>query len=335
MRSTSVLNVCQDAVIMVQTSARLLALLSLLQVRREWTGQELADRLEVGERTIRRDVEKLRSLGYPVQASPGVAGGYRLRAGAELPPLLLDDEEAVAVAVGLRSSVAGSVAGMEETSIRALAKLEQVLPPRLRRRVGALGANTFGFSGAGGPQVDADQLATIAAACRDRVRLRFGYTSKVQASTRRHTEPHSLVHSGWRWYLVAFDVDRDDWRTFRVDRIAGRLTPGARCPRRTLPDGVDPGVFVQRGLRGGREEQTAAVRLHVSAASIAGRIPERYGSVEPIDDSSCLFHARADWRGGLAVYIALLGVDFTVLEPRELAEQVRELGARFTRAVPA
>jgi predicted DNA-binding transcriptional regulator YafY len=317
---------------MVQTSARLLALLSLLQVRREWVGHELADRLGVGERTIRRDVEKLRSLGYPVQASPGVAGGYRLNAGAELPPLLLDDEEAVAVAVGLRSSVTGSVAGMEETSVRALAKLEQVLPPRLRRRVGALGANTFAFSGADGPQVDADQLATIAAACRDRQRLRFGYVSKVQASTRRHTEPHSLVHSGWRWYLVAFDVDRDDWRMFRVDRITGRLVPGARYTRRALP-GDDPSAFVQRGLRGARDEVTATVRLHVSADTVSGRVPERYGRIEPVDDESCVFHARAGWRGGLPVYIALLGVDFTVLEPPELAEQVRELGARFTRAV--
>ena len=190
---------------------------------------------------------------------------------------------------------------------------------------------TFAFSGADGPQVDADQLATIAAACRDRQRLRFGYTSRTQASTRRHTEPHSLVHSGWRWYLVAFDVDRDDWRTFRVDRITGRLTLGARHTPRALPGG-DPSAFVAQALRGMRDETTATVRLHVGADAIAGRIPERHGRIEPIDGDSCLFHARAGWRGGLAVYIALLGVDFTVLDPPELADQVRELGERFARA---
>src|SRR6478609_3896298 len=159
---------------MVQTSARLLALLSLLQLRREWTGQELANRLEVGPRTIRRDVDKLRSLGYPIEAAPGVAGGYRLGAGGELPPLLLDDAEAVAVAVGLRTAASGSIGGIEETSVRALAKLEQLLPDRLRRRVQALGDTTSAFQ-IDGPRIDADLLATLASACRDRVRLRFGY----------------------------------------------------------------------------------------------------------------------------------------------------------------
>src|SRR5438270_5744801 len=162
---------------MVQTSARLLALLSLLQLRREWTGQELAERLEVGPRTIRRDIEKLRSLGYPIEAAPGVAGGYRLGAGGELPPLLLDDAEAVAVAVGLRTAASGSISGIEETSVRALAKLEQVLPSRLRRRVSALGGATSAFS-VEGPRVDADMLATLAGACRDSTRLRFTYVAK-------------------------------------------------------------------------------------------------------------------------------------------------------------
>src|SRR4051812_19759627 len=205
---------------MVQTSARLLALLSLLQMRREWSGPELADRLEVGPRTIRRDVEKLRSLGYPIEAAPGIAGGYRLGAGAELPPLLLDDAEAVAVAVGLRSAAAGSIAGMEEAAVRTLAKLEQVLPDRLRRRVRALGEATTTF-GVDGPRVDAGVLATIAGAVRDGERLRFAYRAKDDAATQRRVEPAAMVHTGWRWYLVAWDLDRDDWRTFRVDRIAG------------------------------------------------------------------------------------------------------------------
>src|SRR5215471_17294291 len=229
---------------MVQTSARLLALLSLLQLRREWTGHELAQRLEVGPRTIRRDIEKLRSLGYPVEAAPGVAGGYRLGAGGELPPLLLDDAEAVAVAVGLRTAASGSIAGIEETSIRALAKLEQVLPARLRRRVNALGNATSAF-GVEGPQIDADGLATIARACRDGIRLHFAYVARDDKATKRNTEPSAVVYSGARWYLVAYDTDRDDWRTFRIDRITGRVRLGGRGRRRTVPGG-DPGSYVRR-----------------------------------------------------------------------------------------
>ncbi|MEA2312220.1 MAG: hypothetical protein QOE28_2188, partial [Solirubrobacteraceae bacterium] len=212
---------------MVQTSARLLALLSLLQQRREWSGPELASRLEVGPRTIRRDVEKLRELGYPIEAAPGIAGGYRLAAGAQMPPLLLDDAEAIAVAVGLRSAASGSIAGIEEYSVRALAKLEQILPDRLRDRVRALGDATSTFR-AEGPQIDADELALIAAACRDGVRLHFSYTARGGEATSREVEPAAVVHTGWRWYLVAYDLGRDDWRTFRVDRIEGRPRTGAR-----------------------------------------------------------------------------------------------------------
>src|SRR3954470_2906441 len=200
---------------MLETSARLLRLISLLQARRDWTGPELAERLEVGVRTVRRDVDRLRRLGYPVQATPGVAGGYPLGVGASLPPLLLDEEEAVAVAVGLRTAVSGGVAGIEETSVRALAKLEQVLPGRLRRRVGALGAATVPYP-ATGPTVDPSTLATIAAACRDNERLRLRYRAHDGTASRRLLEPHRLVHTGRRWYLVAYDTDRADWRTFRV-----------------------------------------------------------------------------------------------------------------------
>src|SRR5579871_763622 len=261
--------------IMVQTSARLLALLSLLQVRREWTGQELADRLEVGPRTIRRDVDKLRSLGYPVEASPGVAGGYRLGAGGELPPLLLDDAEAVAVAVGLRTAASGSIAGIEETSIRALAKLEQVLPGRLRRRVSALSDATSAFV-ADGPRIDADVLATLAGSCRDCVRMRFAYVDRADTPSQRHTEPNALVHSGTRWYLVAFDLDRDDWRTFRIDRIRGRLRPGDRARRRTVPGG-DPAAFVRERLRGGSDPAAPAVpgriRVSVPATRMHSLVP--------------------------------------------------------------
>jgi predicted DNA-binding transcriptional regulator YafY len=320
--------------IMVQTSARLLALLSLLQVRREWTGQELADRLEVGPRTIRRDVDKLRSLGYPVEAAPGVAGGYRLGAGGELPPLLLDDAEAVAVAVGLRTAAAGGIAGIEETSVRALSKLEQVLPNRLRRRVSALSDATSTF-GVEGPQIDADVLATLAGACRDRTRLRFAYIARDDKASQRNTEPQAVVYSGYRWYLVAFDLDRDDWRTFRIDRIRGRVRAGERGARRTVPGG-DPAAFVKERLRGVREADALAepgrIRLRVAAASVRGRIPMRYAAVEPDGDDACIVTSRTRWSHGFLVWMATLGEPMEVLDPPELAEAARTIAQRLSAA---
>ncbi len=315
---------------MIETSARLLGLLSLLQSRRAWSGPELAERLEVGVRTIRRDVERLRRLGYPVHAAPGVAGGYRLGAGAELPPLLLDDDEAVAVAVGLRTAAGGSVAGIEETSVRALAKLEQVLPTHLRRRVNALQAFTVPAPGTG-PTVDADVLAAIATACRDHEGLRFAYRSHDASETRRRVEPHRLVHLGRRWYLLAFDLDRDEWRTFRVDRIAKPLSAGARFAPRKLP-AQDVAAYVSRAASSVRDRYQARVILHAPMASLAGKVPASYGSLEPIDDETCMLQTGSGWLGGLAVYIAEIGVDFTVVDPPELAERVRELAGRFTRA---
>ncbi len=319
---------------MVQTSARLLALLSLLQVRREWTGQELADRLEVGPRTIRRDVEKLRSLGYPVEAAPGVAGGYRLGAGGELPPLLLDDAEAVAVAVGLRTAASGSIAGIEETSVRALVKLEQVLPARLRRRVSALSHATSSFGG-DGPRIDADVLATLAGACRDGVHLRFGYVAKDDTASQRHTEPAAVVHSGYRWYLVAYDLDRDAWRTFRVDRIRGRLQTGERGARRTVPGG-DPAAFVKQQLRAQGVGEAVAVpgrvRVHAPARRISGRVPARYATVEPDGEDACLVTTRGSWSGDFLVWMALLDEPLTVLEPPELADAARRVAGRLAAA---
>src|SRR3954452_7701545 len=289
MRSATGRMVCDHAR-MVQTSARLLALLSLLQLRREWSGPELAERLEVGSRTIRRDVDKLRSLGYPIEAAPGVAGGYRLGAGAELPPLLLDDEEAVAVAVGLRTAASGTVVGIEETSVRALAKLEQVLPSRLRRRVGALQAYTVPLA-SGGPQVDADDLATIAAACRDHDGLRFAYEAHDGTAGRREVQPHRLVHLNPRWYLVAWAVGREDWRTFRVDRITSRLSPGRRFAPRSLPDN-DVGEYVERGVASARGRVEATVVLHGPREELKGRVPPWAGELEARDESSCVLHAN-------------------------------------------
>ena len=319
---------------MVQTSARLLALLSLLQVRREWTGPELAERLEVGARTIRRDVEKLRSLGYPIQAAPGIAGGYRLSAGGELPPLLLDDSEAVAVAVGLRTAALGSITGIEETSIRALAKLEQVLPSRLRRRVSALGDATSAF-GVDGPRIDADVLAGLAGACRDAHQLHFAYVAKDDRATRRKTEPSAVVYSGYRWYLVAYDLDREDWRTFRIDRIRGQARVGGRGHRRTVPGGV-PAAFVKRQLRSGGAAESPApsgqIRLGLPAGAARRRIPERYVTVAPDGEHACILSTRGPWTREFLVWTALLDVPLDVLGPPELAQAAQVIVSRLTAA---
>jgi len=315
---------------MLETSARLLKLLSLLQTRRDWSGCELAERLEVGPRTVRRDVERLRRLGYPVEARPGVAGGYRLGAGASLPPLLLDEEEAVAVAVGLRTAVSGGVAGIEETSVRALAKLEQVLPSGVRRRVNAVGAATVPYPGHG-PAVDPEALAVIAGACRDHERVRFAYRSHDGTSSRRLVEPHRLVHTGRRWYLVAWDVERDAWRTFRVDRIAPPPSPDRRFVPRD-PPAEDIAAYVARGVSATRDRYQARVILRAPVAEVAPRVPPAAGTLEAIDARSCLLLTGADWLGGLAIYIADIGVDFEVLEPPELIALVRRLADRFARA---
>ena len=318
----------------LQPSARLLALLSLLQLRREWTGEELADRLEIGPRTIRRDIGKLRALGYPVHAARGVAGGYRLGSGGRLPPLLLDDAEAVAVAVGLRSAAAGSIAGVEETSVRALAKLEQVLPSRLRRQVSALGAATSAVA-IGAPVIDADVLSALAGACRDTLRARFSYVAGDGRASQRHTEPCALVHSGFDWYLVAFDLDRGDWRTFRVDRIRGRVRPGGRAERRTVPGG-DPAAYVQS--RAGRSGELGAaparIRFSVPAARIEGRVPGQYATVDPDGDGSCVVTTRGPWSLSFLIWMALLGQPMEVLGPPDFAEAAGALIVGLTAAVP-
>ena len=317
---------------MLETSARLLHLLSLLQSRREWAGADLAERLEVGGRTVRRDVDRLRRLGYPIAATPGVAGGYRLGAGASLPPLLLDEEEAVAVAVGLRAAASVGVAGIEETSVRALAKLEQVLPTRLRRRVNALRSATVPYAFTG-PSVDPETLAVIAGACRDHQRLRFAYRAHDGARGRRVVEPHRLVHTGRRWYLVAWDAGRADWRTFRVDRIeAPPALERGFAPRE--PPAEDVAAYVARAVSATRDRYQARVVLHAPLAEVAPRVPPAVGTLEPIDARSCLLRTGSDWLGGLAVYVAEIGVDFEVLDPPEFVERVRVLAERFRRAAP-
>jgi len=313
------------------TSSRLLELLSLLQARRDWPGAELADRLAVSGRTIRRDVERLRELGYPVESLTGPAGGYRLRAGTAMPPLLLDDEEAIAIAVGLLTAARSSVAGIEETAVRALVKLEQVLPTHLRRRVAALGSATIAPS-FGGPTVAPQHLTLIAAACRDSECVRFAYKRRDGTESRREVEPHTLVNLGRRWYLVAWDRRREGWRTFRLDRLSGPAAAGLRFAPRKLP-AKDAAAYVEQSIIEGPHNYEAHVTLHVAAGEIAKRVPSHMGSVEPIDANSCAFRTRDYDLSWLAVRIAMLGVDFEVHEPPELADHLRALADRLSRAV--
>ncbi|MFI6627500.1 helix-turn-helix transcriptional regulator [Nonomuraea fuscirosea] len=315
---------------MLDTSARLLKLLSLFQTRRDWPGPELSARLGVSTRTIRNDVERLRALGYPVHATPGVTGGYRLGAGAALPPLLLDDEEAVAVAVGLGRAAGGGVEGIEESSVRALAKLEQVLPSRLRRRVGALNAYTVQIPGTA-PSVAPDVLTTIANAARDHEVLRFDYTGHDGAAALRTAEPYRLAHRRGRWYLVGYDLDRRDWRTFRVYRLSPRTPPGPRFTPRELPQGGDVAAYVEKGVSTAMWRHHATVLLHAPAERIRALSPNQ--DVEPVDESTCLLRLGGDDVNGMAVWIGFLGVDFEVLDPPELAEHVLRLSERYRRAV--
>jgi predicted DNA-binding transcriptional regulator YafY len=315
---------------MLETSARLLRLLSLFQARRYWSGAELSERLEVTPRTLRRDVDRLRSLGYPVNSTSGAAGGYQLGAGATLPPLLLDDDEAVAVAVGLRTAASGTVAGIEEASLRALSKLEQVLPSRLRTRVTALHAFILPLANPG-PTVDAKILSAIAGACRDCEKLRFGYRSRDGEASMREVEPHRLVHTGRRWYLAAWDLSRNNWRTFRIDRIAPKLTTGSRFAPRQPPEG-DFAAYVSRSVSYAPHPHQARIVLQASVEMAAERVPPAAGTLEAVDEHTCVLHTGATSLDTLSVYLALIGFDFEIREPPELVERVRWLAERFTRA---
>lgn len=313
---------------MLETSVRLLELLSLLQLRRDWTSAELADRLGVSTRTVRTDVGKLRSIGYPVDARPGVAGGYRLVAGTAMPPLLLDDDEAVAVAVGL-GAVATQRLGVEETSLTALAKLEQVLPARLRRRVEAVRAATSVVPGAS-PPLDPAVLGAVAAAIRGRERLRFGYTKAGGGEGARHVEPQRLVCWGPLWYLLAWDLDRDDWRVFRVDRMAPRAPTGARFPPRDLADGAAVEHVVGRVIRAGWTFR-ARVLVHAPAAEVAAKIVIPV-DVEAVDEVTSLVELGADDPDRLALWLTQLGVDIEVVDGDELAAAFDRLATRLRRA---
>jgi predicted DNA-binding transcriptional regulator YafY len=316
---------------MANTSSRTLRLLSLLQTHRYWPGAELAERLGVSVRTLRRDIDRLRELGYPVEATRGVDGGYQLAAGAALPPLLLDDEEAVALAVGLQAAAHGGVAGIAESSVRALAKVVQVMPPRLRRRVDTLRAMTVPVAW-GGPTADVDQdvLITLAQACRDAERVEFGYTAASGERTNRLVEPLRLVALGRRWYLVAYDLTRHDWRSFRVDRTREARRTGARFRPRELP-AEDAAAFVRAGVDRVPTGWSVEALIDAPVPQVQAHVG-RWGTAEAAPDGRCLLRMQVDSLDWPAMVLGGIGADFEVVTPPELLDLVGRWARTFERA---
>jgi predicted DNA-binding transcriptional regulator YafY len=309
------------------TTARVLRLLELLQRRQSWTATELAAELEVTDRSVRRDIERLRTLGYPVRASPGVGGGYQLGAGARLPPLLLDDEEAIATAVSLRLAAGGTVAGADEAALRTLAKLDQVMPPRLRAEVRAVHGATDTLTGPG-IEVDAELLLTLARACRDAVRVRFHYARRDDDDRVRTVDPVRMVATGRRWYLMAWDVDRDDWRTFRLDRMREATATTWRFQPREHPD---PVAYVQRSVVAAPYRYVARVRVHADADRVREMVPPSVGRVDDDRDGWCLLTAGGDDPEWLAMRVAAMHYDVEVMEPPEVREAAARLSRRLAR----
>jgi predicted DNA-binding transcriptional regulator YafY len=317
---------------MASTSSRTLRLLSLLQTRRYWPGHELAGQLQVSPRTLRRDIDRLRELGYPIRAQRGVAGGYQLTAGSALPPLVVDDEEAVALALGLQAAAQGAVKGIAESSVRALAKVVQVMPARLRRRVQALGTMTVpaSWENSGRTPVDPAVLTIIALACRDTERIRFSYTAASGQQSGRHVEPHRLVLLGGRWYLAGYDLDRQGWRSYRLDRLAAPNGTGIRFRPRELP-AADAAAFVRAGIQSTRTGYDIEVIVEAPAEEVRERIG-RWASVSQISASQCRVRMTADMLEWPIMGLGLVGADFQVISPPELVDWVRDWGARFSRA---
>lgn len=306
------------------TTERVLTLLGLLQQRQVWTGPELAGRLGVTPRTVRRDVERLRALGYPVHAAQGVGGGYRLGAGQELPPLLLDDQEAIATAVSL---LVGAVAGAGDATLRALAKLDQVLPTRLRHEVRALSGSVDSFDGGRTP-VDPEVLMTLARACRDEVEAGFDYPSGGEAR-RRRVEPYRLVASDRHWYLFAYDLDRADWRTFRVDRMTEVSARTWHFRPRAAPDAA---AYVQEGVASRVYPQRARFLVHASADTVRAQVPASSAVVRERGSERCEVLSGAERLDAVLMHVLLLGHDFEVLDPPELGARCRALAQRLLAA---
>ncbi|WP_022916311.1 helix-turn-helix transcriptional regulator [Ruania albidiflava] len=310
------------------TTERVLGLLGRLQQRQVWTGPELARRLGVTTRTVRRDVDRLRALGYAVEASQGVGGGYRLRAGQEVPPLLLDDAEAIAIAVSLLAGAGGGVSGAEEAALGALTKLDRVLPARLREQVRALAGTVESFGTTRLP-VDSRALMTLARACRDEVEVEFDYPSRGELRHRR-VQPYRLVASGHWWYLFAFDTGAGDWRTFRVDRMGQVAARTWRfTPRQDAPEAA---AYVQEGIASRGYPRQARFLVQAPAATVRDQVPARAAVVQERDDRSCELRAGAEDLDFVLLHVALLGHDFEVLDPPDLAGRARELAERLAGA---
>lgn len=307
---------------------RILRLLDLLQTRRIWSGPELADRLDVTTRTIRRDIDKLRELGYEVDGEQGADGGYRLRAGRELPPILLDDDEAIAIAVSLRAAATSPVSGVGEAAVRALAKLDQVFPKRLKGAVNAVHDVTTTLPRATA-EVDPDILVTLARAARDHVRLRFDYTTRAGEAAERSVEPYRIVTTGQRWYLMAFDLERDDWRTFRLDRMSAPHATTFTFRPREAPDAAE---YVQRSISRAGYRHEAVVRLSATPQAVRGYITPTTGTVEPEGDGS-LVTVAADRMDGLAWHLSWIALaldsDLEVVSPPELNDALKSMADKI------
>ena len=314
---------------MLSASARLIRLLSLFQAQRAWTGSALAARLEITERTLRRDVDRLRTLGYTVDSTSGVAGGYRLGAGTALPPLLLEDEEAIAVALGLGNPAAGA-GDIENASMRALAKLEQLMPPRLRRRLDSVRASVVPLT-LGKSAVRLKAVTLFAEACTDRLQLRFDYRDHHATATARTVEPHRVVQSAQRWYLLAWDTAREDWRTFRLDRIVEPVPTGARFTPRRLPLG-DVAAYMTHALRVSPFLHHARVVVHAPAKALEAHLGWVGGVPEAIDEGTTRIATGANSLDALAVWLGCMGHDFEGESPRELVEHIGLVAGRLGKA---
>lgn len=306
----------------MDSAQRLLKLLALLQGRIDWTADELASRLEVTPRTVRRDITRLRHLGYPVEAMAGPGGGYRLGAGGSMPPLLLDNDEALAVALGLRLASTSAVSGLEEVAVMAMSKLEQVLPPRLREQLEDILESTVAVP-AKSVQADPAVLALASSAARSRTRLRFDYRTAGGEESERHVEPLRLVYLGRRWYLVAFDLDRDDWRNFRLDRISECRATGMRSARRSAPDPVE---MVQSGVTIEAYSIRAEATLSAPIDVVRRIIPPSVGSLEEVDEEVTRLVIGGDDTEWLARYLLQLPFPVEVVGPEELRAKLVEIG---------
>jgi predicted DNA-binding transcriptional regulator YafY len=308
------------------TAARLLRMLSLLQRRPVWSGPELAEGLGVETRTVRRDVERLRALGYQVDAAPGIAGGYRLAMGAAVPPLLLDEEEATAVAVALGIMASVAVPGVENGALAVLTKLDRLLPPRLRGQLVALRQSTVALL----PSMEvvpAEQLISLARACDGHERVTFAYQAHDGAETSRRVEPHRLVATDRRWYLVGFDLDRQAWRTFRVDRTADVHLTGHTFEPRELDD---PGRMVSQGIAAAAYNVQARIRIDAPIEVVRAIVPPSVATLDG-DGDQTVASIGADRFGWLAGYLIDLGWDFEVVEPPEWRRAMADLGRRLAK----